>query len=342
MADKKYLTLTWCADLQLENNLRRMAVVFDVATIAFSSLDLKESQVNGARVNDALIPARVEDYKQGFVNGDTFPRIVVHKTPTGHVILGGNQRSEALRQLIVEGLLPKTIAIEAYLVETKDRLLLEIIARSANVAHGASSGKEERIAHAVHCVQSLGMSVDQAALIFVVAPSTIRSHITADEQRKTLAAAGIDAYKLPNRTIEPLGQIEYDAGAQVKLGSLIVLHEPPAERVRQVVMKVKKQKTPADRSRVIKEWERELATEAHSNGHAKNGQAEVEKSRIPIRPRRDKAFRLLSSLVNFLESENGGEAFTDLEQLQCSSVSDRERITKLCNKLSYRLRVLAK
>jgi hypothetical protein len=195
------LSLSWYSDLKAESDLSSLAVSFDIETIPFIEIDLKESQVNGARLNGALLEHKIEDYMQGMRNGDTFPRPVVHKTPTGFVILSGNQRCESVRRLIVNGELPKNTSIDCYVVDTTDKLLLEIIARCANVAHGEGTPKEERIQQGVYFVRALGMLVRDAAKLCMVSETGISHHIRAEEQRKELAAAGINATRVPVSTL---------------------------------------------------------------------------------------------------------------------------------------------
>lgn len=335
------LKLTWYADNKAESDLRRMAVSFDVVSIPFSKIDLKESQVNGARLKDAIREHKVEDYMQGMRNGDTFPRPVVHKTPTGYVVLSGNQRTEAVNRLIKDGDLPKSVEMEVYLVDTKDKLLLEIIARSANVSHGEGDSKAERINQAAYCVRRLGLMVKDAAKTFLVSDTGLLHHIRAEDQRSRLMRAGVEAHHVPNASLEPLARLDYDESAQVKLGSLVAQHSPTSERVRQVVQTVAKQSSPQDRIQKIKEFERELSASVHEkNGHDRlkeNGA-----TKVPLRPRRDKLVTLLTRLVNFLEQENDGEAFTDLAQLQVASQVDRDKVTSLSKKLRYRLGVIVK
>ena len=170
------LNLTWMADLKLESDLRAMGVVFEIRSILFSQLDLHTSRNNGARIGDPVIAHLVADYKVGMMNGDTFPRIVVHQGKAGFVILGGNQRCQAIQGLVSDGLVSKKLAIEVYVVDTTDKLLLEIIARAGNVGHGGRSGMEERLAHAVYSVRTLGMQQKDAAKIFMVADGTISHH----------------------------------------------------------------------------------------------------------------------------------------------------------------------
>lgn len=337
------IELSWYSDLKAENDLRRMAVMFDVATIPFSRLDLKESQVNGARLNDAIRHHKVEDYMQGFRNGDTFPRPVVHKTATGYVILSGNQRCEAINRLIKDGDLPKNTAIEAYVVQTDDKLLLEIIARSANAAHGEGDTKEERVQQAVYCCNSLGMATKDAAKAFLIAQNTITTHIRAEGVRKALAKAGVSAQHVPTATLEVLDRLKFDEHAQLNLGTLCAQHLPPSTRAREVAAVCVKSKNAQDRTQVIRDFEKELTAAAHNGNGKHNGNGHTtEQARVPMRPRRDKVISLSSRLVNFLECGKDGEAFTDLEQLQVTTKVDVETVVKQLKKLHYRIGVILK
>jgi hypothetical protein len=334
------LQLSWFDDLRAESELRRMAITFEKVRIKFTQIDLVESQHNGARLHEVIVEHKVEDYMQGFRNGDTFPSIIVHKTPKGHVILSGNQRGESIRRLIKEGDLPKDVEIEVYVVDTKDKLLLDIIARTGNVAHGEGSPKEERIQQAVYSVRNRGLSSRDAARLFVVSATSIMGHIRAEDIRARLQRAGVDAHQIANSALIPLSALDHDESTQVKVGALAAQHQCTAETVKQVVGTITKQTSQPARVARVKEWEKALATDAHSiNGKS---HAVIENSKVPKRPRRDKFFGQLTRLVNFLESDNAGEAFTRLDELQVTTQAEQERAATLVKKLRYRLGVLVK
>lgn len=319
-----------------------MAVPYSIQSVPLSKIDFKESQHNGARLDDALVEHKIEDYMQAFRNGDAFPRPVMHKTATGYVILSGNQRCESVRRLANEGDLPKTLNLEAYVVDTQDKLLLEIIARIGNVSHGEGITKTHRLVHAVDMVERCGLSSSDAAKYWTVSTQAINEHIKANKVRRTLQKSGVEAHRLPLTTLSPLAKLDFDEGAQVKLGTLATQHNPPAERVRQVVASLTKQTTAAGRVNRIKEFEKELAEEAHSkqkphsngNGHAP--------SKVPLRPRRDKFFGLATRLCVFLENDNNGEAFRTLDELQIVTGKDEEQAIELLKKLRYRVGALLK
>lgn len=331
------LHLTWYADLKAESDLTLMAVAWEVQSIPFAKLDLKESQVNGARLRDAIREHKVEDYMQGFRNGDTFPRPVVHKTPTGYVILSGNQRCEAIRRLIAKGELPKDTKIEVYVIQTDDRLLIESFSRAANVAHGEGDSKDERIAQAMYCVEKLGMSPKNVAKLFLISQSAIAYNTRAERMRRQLEKSGIKAHHLPAGSLEPLAKLDYDEPLQLKVGALISAHQTPMERVRQVVSDIDRQTSNGARLEKLKEFEKALGVEAHaSNGHV------GESNKVPSRPRLQKAIGMMARLAGFLETGNGGDPFRTLDDLQCATHDDREYVLELAKKIRYRLGVLAK
>lgn len=330
------LKLTWFSDLKAESDMRQMSIAFDVASVPFSKIDLKESQVNGARIAHPLVRDLIDDYKQGMRNGDTFPRVVLSPWKAGYLILSGNQRCTAISELIAEGELPKSLSIEAYVTDDLDSLVREGFARAANVSHGGRSVKEERLAHAIYCVKSLGMAVNNAAKLFMVANTTINSHIRAEKERTALQHAGIDASRIPVTALASLSQLSFDDRAKEQIGYLAAQHDMPAERVSQLVKAVKKEKSAPARIATIKKVEKELAAQSRATAQpSKNGHGKT-----PQRPRRDKVLGMMDRLVDFLEQGNDGSAFTTLEQLQFSGETDTYRAKSLAAKLSLRFKVL--
>lgn len=332
------LKLTWMDDLKAESDLRRMAVIFEVVTISFSEIDLKESQYNGARFGDAIIETLVDDYTQGMVNGDTFPRIVVYQSPSGYVVASGNQRCETIARLIRAKRLPKSLSIEAYVVDTTDQFLLEIIARAGNVGHGGRSEKAERTHNALHCIQRLGMSIVDASRTFNIATTTIQLHIRAEKKQNELADEGIDTTRVPRGTLNAIAKIG-DSNLETKLGHLVVQHGPSLSRVDQVAKSVKKAKSHAARIAKIKEFERELTQQEHreNRGHVAKTNG---RSKVPRRPRRDRIIGDLTKLANWLDSGLQGEPFFSLSDFQIADEEDRKVVRNAWNRIEVRMKKL--
>lgn len=334
------LSLSWRPDDKLEDDLQRMAVAYDVVLIQLADIDFRESQVNGARIGESIIHDTVEDYMEGMRIGDRFPRVVIHKGTSGYVVLSGNQRCEAIRRLAENGEVKSAVEIEAYRVDTPDKMLLDLVARTGNVAHGKGDTKEHRMQHALYFIRNHGLTTKDAAKYFIVSEATINHRLRSEEQRTYLGLAGIDASSIPGATLEPLSKLDGDESAKLNTARLIVRHRPTAERVRQVVSVLAKQSNSQARAKKIKEFEKELTESAHeTNGHHK---VAIEKSKVPQRPRRDKFIGLATRLVNFLECDNAGESFTSLDEMQITTKADIAKATDLIKRLQFRLKVLSK
>jgi len=335
------IKLKWCADLKAESDYRAMAIPFSMQTIRFSQIDLKESSFNGARLGDTIIDDLVDDYAQGMTNGDTFPSVVVYEAKGGKfIIISGNQRSNAIKKLIANGELPKDPTMEVYVLDTADQMLLEAVARSANVSHGSRATAAERMAHAVYMVTKFGMKPADAALLYMVSCSNINSNIRAERVRRDLGKQNIDVSALPNSAIEPLRKLENDNNSFLKVGSLVAQHKPTGERVKQIINRVGKAKSDAGRSSVVKAIEKELTQESKSYSHKKRDKNSHPK--MPDRPRRDKLIHLLERLANFLAYEKDGSGFTSLDELQIATEADEGKVKKLWSQLELRMKVVLK
>lgn len=331
------MKLSWSKDLKAESDLTRMAVAFEVQDISLAQIDFAESQINGARIGDPIVRHLVDDYKQGMENGDSFPMPVVatSKRRGMYVVLSGNQRTTATKELVDIGKVPKTTSIPCYVANTEDTLLREIIARSGNVAHGGRSDRTERLAHAIYCVRSLGLTTLQAAKVFMVSQSVITQHIRADKERDILSESGIDTAPISNSALDQLRLIP-DESTKVKLGYLISAHVPSAERVKQVVSTMKQEKSAEGRLKRVKEFEKELAEQAHAVSRPSNGQA----SKVPKRPRRDTLLGMLDRLNSFLEAGPNGRPYTMLREMQFSGGADEKRARHLWSNVRMRMDIV--
>jgi hypothetical protein len=335
-----YLSLKWMADLKLESDLGSLSVVWEEVTIRFTEIDLKESQYNGARLGDPIIHSLVEDYRMGMENGDAFPKIVIYKAKSGYVVLSGNQRCAAIESLIDANRLPKTVSVEAYLVKTTDKLLLEVIARSGNVGHGERSPKEERLAHAVYSVRLLGMRHKDACKIFMVSEHAIRTHIAAEKERVDFGKQGVDMSHVPISSLSALSGLKFDESTKTKVGHLVSRHNPTVERVSQTVKAIKKARSQSGRNNEVKKLEIELAEQAHRSRQDRRGNKQPHK--VPRRPRRDRLIGHLTKLTNYLESGMDGEAFVRLDDFQIAGDGDKKVIADLWKRIQFRMKVIQK
>lgn len=332
------LELKWTADLKTESDCDRMAVGYEIINIPLKAIDWKESQVNGARIGAPLVRELIDDYKTGHRNGDVFPRPTVARSPLKgyYKVLSGNQRTTSVKELVEEKEVANDVQIPCYLVDTDDKLLQEIIARSANVTHGGRCSKDERLAHAIYCVRTLGMQTAQAARLFMVHDSTINMHVRAEEERKVLAKEGLDTTSIPNVTIDALRRIP-DRAAKVDLCHVVGTHCPPADRVKAVVASICRCTSPQARLKKVKEFSTELRKQVQAAGPRRNGHM---RDKVPLRPQRDKLLSMLDRLNAFLEHGPNGEPYDRIDALQFSGGDDTARAVALWDSIQRRMQII--
>jgi len=327
------------ADLKAEQTFVQLRIAYTEVEIGLSEIDWRESQHNGARLHDAIVPKLVEDYTMAMMSGDAFPRIVIRAGSSGYVILSGNQRSEAVRRLVEAGKLPKTTKIAAYMMQTSDTLLWEIFARSGNVGHGGRSEVQERILHAVYSVQSLGLTAANAAKVFNVNAGTITDAIRVAKERRELAESGVAASLIPASVMVELARV-HDHGSKIKLGHLVASHAVTAAALKPVRVAVNKARNQSARLASVKQLESQLAEEAHRANC--NGKKQPVELKVPKRPWRDRIIRDLTAMGNFLESGRSGESFTSLQELQIACDADEASVRNQWERVKLHMTVILK
>lgn len=151
--------------------------------LPLATVDMKRSLQNQARPGEALIDDTVDLYVQGYRNGDQFPPLVVRRASArakSVVVIDGNHRSTSATKA---GLTKHA----AYVIECADEVAL-LLSYDANLKNGAQLPRAQRIALAVHLVET-GMTGQDAAKQMGVAPSEVSN-------QRTLNKAAVRATKL--------------------------------------------------------------------------------------------------------------------------------------------------
>lgn len=329
------MELSWTRDLTAETNLVRLGIEFEIGTIKWSQIDLKESQVNGARIGDPIVKPLIDDYYPAMLAGDSFPMIVVHFVKGRWVVLSGIQRTATIANLIKDGHLPEDPPIECYTITDCDPLSAESFARSANVFHGGRSERPERLQQAIYCVRKLGIFATDAARLFNVTEYSINQHVRAEKLRDDLAKQGVDTSRLPIGVLDAMSRIDGDENAQRNLAVIVAQHDLPIAAVKSVCNELRAASGHQERTAIIKGLEKELAAQAKAVSSAKKAA-----TKAPKRPRRDTFMRYLENTAAFLEKGNDGQSFTSMDQLQFTGNGDTSRAKQLAGKIRFVLDVL--
>lgn len=155
------------------------------AQLDIDTIDQVRSRDNQARfipIDERL----VDEYVRAKRDGAQFPALVGYRNGTGKVVLiDGNHRLAA----------DKVIGVaftDIYLVDSKDRLVLERLTRSANMQNGWRPSRQEVIAHIKHLVRHYGQSVTGVAKTFGVAYETANCWIQEEDVTDRLIELGHD------------------------------------------------------------------------------------------------------------------------------------------------------
>jgi len=308
-------------DPDAESVLTYAAVEWVVKDISLDDVDWNESATNCARLWNPLNSEKISEYHTAMSQGDIFPRIVVEATKKGFVVLGGNQRSAAVKEFG-----KPWPSISAYVVRPLTTSQREIVIRSLNSRHGWGSSKEERIEHAVFLVMKHGVAVVDAAKLMVIGESTINEHIRAATARSRLAQKGVDAASLPTGTLSVISKLA-DEKTMVRVAKIAIEKRPTKEQTENVVKVLLTARNVAESSKAVSAFDSELSSSIA---------AEPKSGKTIRRPRRDRFYRALESLSEFLERGNDGTGFSSLDELQCTAV-DSVKLIPLARKISIRL-----
>jgi hypothetical protein len=306
------------------NDLRDIAQLpFVVETISLDDIDWSESANNCARLTDPLNAEKIEDYASGMNRGDVFPRIVVerHKKKNKYVILGGNQRSAALKTIDASAL------VECYVVDPLTSDERELVIRSLNSRHGWGSTKEERVEHAVFMVRKYGMHVETVARAMVVSDKSIYQRLKAEDERARLAKAGIDASRMPIKSLSALASVA-DESVRSQAAKAVLDTKSSGDKAAELASVVAKARSKAAAISAIAEFKK--ASDLANEVQATNG------GRLK-KPRRERFLRLLNQFSDFLERGNDGTSFATLDELNCSVDHDLDNVRMLSAKVTNRL-----
>lgn len=312
--------VNWRPDPDAESVIGYVGLKFEERKINISQIDWNESANNCARMLNPLNEEKIEDYATCMRGGDVFPMVVVEQTKTSYVILGGNQRLNAVKRI-------NATTARAYVVRGITTSQRECLIRSLNARHGWGTGKEERIQHALFLVMEQGVSVLDASKLMVVSEATLHKHMRAKIAKVSLAKAGVDTSEFSLSHFEALEKVQ-DEDMQAEIARIAAARGVTGESVKSVVDSVCSAKSRVAMASKIKEWAKELAPSCAG------------KTKVMSSPRRDKFMRLLASMNEFLERGNAGTGFSNFDELQCTSM-DSDRVKILAVKILIRLKTIS-
>lgn len=319
-------TLKFCDDIPAERVMDMVGVEFCTELIKVSSIDWEASRNNCARTVTTVNHEKIDEYRNAILRGCVFPRPVIQRGSKRHLVLGGNQRCLAIKEM------PHIKTIEVYMIDEMSPSQHEGVLRSLNSAHGWGETKDEKIAHAVQLVQDEGFTVADAASLMSVTTHSISGHCKAVKTRARLAAAGIDSGVMSIRALAAVSRLSRNQ--EKELATAAVKHQLTAVQVDDIVKQVQPLNSNTAQTKVLRKAVRAVASLSDASTSSKGSVR---------RPRRTKLLHLLNELNAFLERGNANNsAFSNLDELQITSDIDVDTVRELIAPIVIRLNTIGR
>jgi hypothetical protein len=239
------------------------------------------------------------------------PMIVLQKPLRGnYFVCSGNHRFGGHRLA-----LPQASTIDAYVVQIKDPLLLDIYCRVVNAwESGLGFSREERVMNARWLIENQSMKVAEAAALFNIKPNWIYQENSAAEVKKTLEGLGFSTNGLAKSTLRRLAAVSSNANVLRETTKLLLSHHVKGDEAYQVIEDVRRQSTELQQLRELARWEDTFQKRLDSK-HRADDRSKGAKVRISATVRQT-ALRYISGLARLLEKHD------TLEKLQISDAAD--------------------
>lgn len=274
------------------------------AQLAIGEIDRKKSWDNQARfipIDERL----VDEYARAKRDGAQFPALIGYRNGTGKVVLiDGNHR------LAADEVVGVTFT-DIYLVDSKDRLVLERLTRSANMQNGWRPSRQEVIAHVKHLVRHYGQPVAGVAKTFGIAYETANNWIQEEDVADRLIELGHDPRGIAATNLRRLHSLIKHDTLLWSAFDLVRSAKLSVGEVDDLVLAIKAKTSDFDRMVVVTAWRERLAERV---AQSQNGRSQW--------PAKAGLLGSMSRIINLIER------YPSPDQLGLTNPSDLDRVRK--------------
>jgi hypothetical protein len=221
-----------------------------------------------------------------------FPAIVVYEhAPDRYTIITGNHRHEA-------AMMAKIPTLDAYVVRTQDRGLIEIMTRTANGLEGWGDSRADAIQNALYLKDKFGLTLKSLAPMCGVPERALRAAHQLKVAKDRLGELQVDTAGLTDTTRSRLGNIRGDRALK---GAATLVREAQltGALLEELVIGLNRERTEDAQMELLQVWD------ARPEVIAGRGRGERGKRRMqPTRD--DKLASLIASLTGHLERNTVG------------------------------------
>lgn len=276
-------------DQKAENWLKTEGVRFRYeAELRLELFDLKRSRDNQARPTDWKLPEDIERYGLAMIDGDEFPAVIVYEGPDGFVLIDGNQRWSAAKEI-------DRPAIDAFVVEETDRLVLLRLTLTANgILNGVGLTAAEVLKQAV-TFKMLHPTVPMKDIgkWFRIKVERLELAVRQAQVTARLGQVGVNVVGLSSTVLRMLHALESDPVLQ-EVARLAQEAGLSPSKVQELVSEVRRQRSERAQLAVVARWRGfpEIAADIQRRARGLTRR---------IRTRQKTLFDLLAKLIRLIQ-----------------------------------------
>lgn len=310
---------------QVEKWLKRYDVEFGyVKSLSLAEIDIEAGKRNQCRQAGVLMQDTVDRYALAMRAGDDFPAIVVYRGGKGYVPISGNHR-------IAAAIIVQRQYFDAYVVDTDDAILIDLLTRTSNLGEGLPESKASVLEHARYVVQAYNRPINEVATCFRIPKSTLHTAVCADETALKLGQLGVNYEGLNRTALSRLHQLRDDA-VLVAATDLVRSAVLTTGEVGSLVTEVKQGSSEWARLAKVKEY----AALPDMRKRIATGKRATMAERRKAQGTKGILFAVLGRLVKFL-STNPDPAVLDIV-----NIGDRIKLEKMFDQISFGIQSLFK
>ncbi len=250
--------MRWFKDETVEQKLKSLGCEFSFRqNIPYKKINIKKGLKNNARLFGSSINDETAlRYGIAMEEGDDFPAPVLFVDGNRLGILGGNHRLHAFA-IFCEDLSAATI--DAYVLETDDIALLELVTRTLNTVNGLPCSKDEQVQHAIALLEKWpSMSQLQIAKHLGLKQEEVSKARRILEIKNLLDDRNINTARIPKTVLLEIGKVKQNEAVMATLADLTIRHSIKGDEVREHVQALKRKRSESAQMRYLGEIDEQL------------------------------------------------------------------------------------
>lgn len=236
-----------------------------VEDIPFENIDREYGKVHQARIDERVDKERVLQIALHINSGNPLPMPIlqavnpskkVHPSKVTYFAWDGNHRCEGLDLSDVN---PKLVT--AYVVETHDPRMQDILPRICNTWEGRREDQDQVIVHAIYLIEKYKMGVQEVATLLSIPYALLVKECSRKRTCQEMKEANIDVSKLTSSAYDKLSPLLKQKTVLQSLVRLLSNNDVSATSTKgtQIIDDVKGKDTEATMMGEIGKWEKIFA-----------------------------------------------------------------------------------